>query len=292
MNETYGPISLDDITFYRSLLSQTSSYASDYSFGNLWGWAPHFGLEYRYDGQLCWIKQKYPETVYWAPIGPWEAVTEWFESEETTSGQQFIRIPENLLSIWKERFPDKIVSQESRGDWDYIYLSSDLSSLSGNRFHKKKNLLKQFQKTYDYTYLPITHENAEMVLDMQAEWCRWRDCDSSRSLLAENDAISRLLAYWEKIPGLMGGIISIDDQPVAYTLAEPLGEDTLIVHFEKGHNSVKGVYQAINWLFCNDRGVNYKYLNREQDLGDEGLRQAKLSYNPVTFEQKHTVKFL
>ena len=102
--------------------------------------------------------------------------------------------------------------------------------------------------------------------------------------------MARVLAHWNEIPGLCGGIIRIDGVPVPYTLAEPLNHDTLIIHFEKAANGVKGVYQAINYLFCNDVGVNFTYINREQDLDDEGLRQAKLSYHPTTFSKKCTVR--
>ena len=132
----------------------------------------------------------------------------------------------------------------------------------------------------------------ETVLNMQTEWCRWRDCESSEALLAENDAVARVLAHWNDIPGLSGGIIRIDEVPVAYTLAEPLNDDTLIIHFEKAAGGIKGVYQAINYLFCNDEGAKFTYINREQDLGDEGLRQAKLSYNPVDFSKKCAVTVL
>jgi hypothetical protein len=129
----------------------------------------------------------------------------------------------------------------------------------------------------------------ETVLNMQTEWCRWHDCEQSEALLAENDAVARVLAHWNDIPGLCGGIIRIDGVPVAYTLAEPLNSDTLVIHFEKAANGVKGAYQAINYLFCNDVGKNFLYINREQDLGDEGLRRAKLSYHPVDFTRKCAV---
>jgi hypothetical protein len=277
---------------YLGILSKNKSKASDYSFANLWGWAPHYGLEWRFDGLLCWIRQSHPEPCQWAPVGPWDQVDDWRDCPEMVSGAKFIRVPHSLCELWSLALEDDIVVEEARGQWDYLYLASELASLSGNRFHKKKNLLKQFQKSYDYEYRSLSENCVETVLNMQTEWCRWRDCQESESLLAENDAVARVLARWGDIPGLCGGIIRIDNVPVAYTLAEPLNHDTLIIHFEKAAGGIKGGYQAINYLFCNDVGKNFTYINREQDLDDEGLRQAKLSYNPVGFSEKCTVRVL
>ena len=205
------------------------------------------------------------------------------------SGSRLIRVPNSLCELWSVALEDSVTIEEARGQWDYLYLSSELATLAGNKFHKKKNLLNQFLKGYEYEYRSLSVNCVETVLNMQTEWCRWRDCESSEALLAENDAVARVLAHWNEIPGLCGGIIRIDGVPVAYTLAEPLNHDTLIIHFEKAANGVKGVYQAINYLFCNDVGVNFTYINREQDLDDEGLRQAKLSYNPTDFSKKCAV---
>jgi hypothetical protein len=89
----------------------------------------------------------------------------------------------------------------------------------------------------------------------------------------------------------MGGVLMVDDLIVAYTIAEKLDEDTVVVHYEKGCPDYKGVYQAINQMFLENLDGNFKWVNREQDLGEEGLRQAKLSYNPVGFLKKYRVSF-
>ncbi|MDL2267322.1 phosphatidylglycerol lysyltransferase domain-containing protein [Desulfovibrio sp. OttesenSCG-928-G15] len=289
MKDDYTSISFDGMQEYLALLSKNTSRASDYSFANLWGWAPHYGLEWRFDGTLCWIRQTRPNLVYWAPVGPWDLVDDWSRNPEMASGSRFIRVPHALCEQWSVALGEGVEVEESRGQWDYLYLASELTTLSGNRFHKKKNLFKQFEKQYHYEYQSLSARCVETVLNMQTEWCRWRDCESSEALLAENDAVARVLAHWNDIPGLCGGIIRIDGVPVAYTLAEPLNQDTLIIHFEKAAGGIKGGYQAINYLFCNDEGKKYTYINREQDLDDEGLRQAKLSYNPVDFSKKCSV---
>lgn len=292
MNDEYSPISFAGMRRYLELLGKNKSLASDYSFANLWGWAPHYGLEWRFDGALCWIRQNRPTPCYWAPVGPWDEVRDWTSRPEMAPGSRLIRVPQSLCERWGIALEGRVELEEARGQWDYLYRSSELCALSGNRFHKKKNLLKQFQKLYDYRYDSLKAECAETVLNMQTEWCRWNDCESSETLLAENDAVARVLAHYNDIPGLCGGIIRIDNVPVAYTLAEPLDNDTLVIHFEKAASGIKGVYQAINYLFCNDKGNDFTYINREQDLDDEGLRQAKLSYNPVDFAKKCAVRVL
>jgi len=288
----YSPISIDGMEHYLELLSRNKSQASDYGFANIWGWAPYYHLEWRFDGVLCWVRQMKPEPAYWAPVGSWDTVVDWPVLEEMTPGSRLIRVPQALCEAWSARLKDKVRVEEARGQWDYLYLSSDLATLRGNRFHKKKNLFNQFERQYRYEYQRLTASCVEVVLNMQTEWCRWRDCESSAALLAENDAVARVLTRWNDIPGLCGGIIRIDGVPIAYTLASPLDHDTLIIHFEKAATGLKGAYQAINYLFCNDVGKNFTYINREQDLDDEGLRQAKLGYNPVDFSRKCTVVVL
>ncbi|MEJ2166609.1 MAG: phosphatidylglycerol lysyltransferase domain-containing protein [Desulfobacterales bacterium] len=117
----------------------------------------------------------------------------------------------------------------------------------------------------------------------------WRDCESSEVLSAENKAISRILRDWEHLDGTMGGAIMVDGKMAAYTVAEGLTSDTVVIHFEKGDTQYKGIYQAVNQMFLAHGADNFTLVNREQDLNDEGLRKAKLSYHPVKFLRKYSV---
>ena len=288
MSSQYTAISFDDKDRYLRLLQINQLRASDYSFANLWGWATHYGLEWRFDGDLCWIRQTRGEQAQWAPVGAWRTTEDWAQFPEMAAGSRFIRVPEEVATMWQEKLP-KVTLIEERGQWDYLYLTEELATLSGNRFHKKKNHLNQFMNKYEYEYKPLTEDVIEAVLDYQHEWCQWRDCEDSAALLAENDAVGRVLSRFGDIPGLCGGIITIDDKLVAYTLAEPINPGTMVIHFEKASNSIRGSYQAINNLFCKEIAAEYTHVNREQDLGEEGLRKAKESYNPVDFVKKYAV---
>lgn len=292
MNISFAPVSLNSLAEYERLRRLSRIKASDYSFANLWGWAEHYGLELGFGNNLCWIRQTYPYKCYWAPLGDWEKV-DWQAETELESGQFFSRIPQELIAFWQEQLPEKFVVEEARGQWDYLYSAEGLATLSGNKFHKKKNLLNQFLKKYpDHVYTPLGLDCVEWALAMQEEWCYWNECPESAALMAENNAVFRVLSHWDQLPGLVGGVIWLEGKVVAYTVGEALTEDTLVVHFEKGTTSYKGIYQAINNLFVNDAGVKFTYINREQDLDDEGLRKAKESYNPVAYIEKNAVRFV
>ena len=290
MSLTFEPLNLDKQKEYSEYFAGCSQKASDYSFVNLWGWAQEYGLRWTWTDELVWIKQTIPEELYWAPVGLWEGV-DWKRlfNEYFSRRTIFTRVPKNLLRLWKDSFQHLITIEESRGHWDYLYSVPELIELKGKRFHKKKNLLNQFRKKYDFEYVSFGSDMIDQAMEMQEDWCTWRDCESSDALSAENRAIPRILRSWRKVQGLTGGAVLIDQKMVAYTIAESLAQDTLVIHFEKGNHEYKGVYQAINQMFLEHSGKNFKIVNREQDLGDEGLRKAKLSYNPIDFLKKYRV---
>ncbi|MGA8181377.1 MAG: phosphatidylglycerol lysyltransferase domain-containing protein, partial [Desulfobacterales bacterium] len=284
------PISLDRQDQYLKYFSQFPQKASDYSFVNLWGWATVYGLYWAWADQMVWIKQTIPKEVFWAPVAPWPDIDwnlcfdKYFDSTAV-----FHRVPEDLMVLWKEKIGNRIVIEESREHWDYLYDVNELTQLSGRRYHKKKNLLNQFKKNYDFQFVPFDLEMIDMAMALQEDWCTWHDCKSLDALAAENLAISRVLGSWEKLTGPTGGAILVDRQMIAYTIAEPLSEDTLVIHFEKGNVDFKGIYQAVNQMCLEYLGQNFKIVNREQDLGDEGLRKSKLSYNPLDFLKKYRI---
>jgi len=292
MSLNFEPINLHKQYEYLEHFDRCSQKASDYSVVNLWGWAEEYGLCWAWSDKLVWIKQTVPEEFFWAPIGSWEEIAWNSCFDEYFNGRtKFTRIPDILLQIWKDCLGNKITSEEARGHWDYLYSVPELTELKGNRFHKKKNLLNQFRKKYDFQYIPFGTDLIDRAMKMQEDWCTWRDCESLEALAAENRVISRILNSWTKLNGLTGGAIIVDQDMAAYTIAESLQEDTIVIHFEKGSQDYKGVYQAINQMFLEHSGNKFNIVNREQDLGDEGLRNAKLSYHPVGFLKKFLVTF-
>jgi len=291
MSLRFGPIQIERQADYYKFLDACPEKASDYSFLNLWSWADIYGLEWAWTPELVWIRQSRPVEKYWAPVGDWKRV-DWAEILRLhfSTNVSFGRVPEALLQIWRQTTGIKRETQASRGHWDYLYSVTELVELKGNKYHKKKNLLNQFNRRYDYQYMPLVEDNIHLPIQMQENWCTWRDCASQAALESENQAISKTLKYWQHFPRLMGGAIMVETDMAAYTIAERLSADTLVIHFEKGDHNFKGIYQAINQIFLKNAGHQFSMVNREQDLDSEGLRKAKLSYNPVGFLKKFDVK--
>ncbi len=290
MTLRFEPISLDRQEAYLAILSQCPQIASDYSFLNLWAWSDEYRLRWAWDNGLVWIRQSRPDEYLWAPVGLWDAV-DWQDRLQASASiaSVFTRVPQTLADLWREKLPQAIQPEEERGSWDYLYRITDLIDLKGNRYHKKKNLLNQFNRKYAFTYLPFGADMVEQAMAMQTDWCTWRDCESSDILSSENRAIFRTLKEWKQLAGLFGGALMVDGSMVAYTLAEALTRDMLLIHFEKGDTQYKGIYQAINQKFLANSAADYTVVNREQDLNDEGLRKAKLSYHPAEYLRKYRV---
>ncbi len=290
MKLIFESVSLDSQKDYLARLSECPQVASDYSFLNIWAWAEEYGMQWAWAEDLVWLRQTLPDDVYWAPVGDWQRI-DWQKclSDDRIRQGTFIRVPQKLVEIWRPVFKDTLAVQEERGHWDYIYAVEDLAELTGNRYHKKKNLLNQFTKNYEYAYVPLESELIAKAVAMQDDWCSWRDCESSDILSAENQSISRIFNHWDQFSGTLGGAILVDGAMAAYTVAEGLTDDTVVIHFEKGDTNYKGIYQAINQMFLAHSADHFALVNREQDLGDPGLRKAKLSYHPLEFLQKYRV---
>ncbi|MDR1621734.1 MAG: phosphatidylglycerol lysyltransferase domain-containing protein [Synergistaceae bacterium] len=292
----FEPLSMERREEYSGLFACCSEKASDYSFINIWGWSEERKYEWAFDDGLCWLRlTSGPEPVYWAPVGNWDR-PDWAKvlDKAVVPGTVFERTPQALTDLWQERLQGRVLVEEQRSEWEYLYDYKTMVSLSGNKMHKKKNLLNQFKKLYDYTYAPICAKRIGLIRDMQQEWCEWRGCEESPGLVAENIAIARVLDQWENLPGILGGSLSVDDKTIAYTVAEDLGDGTVVIHFEKGLDSYKGVYQAINQQFLAFLAdtSGFRTVNREQDMGSPGIRQAKESYNPVGFLKKYKIRWL
>lgn len=170
---------------------------------------------------------------------------------------------------------------EDRDNFDYLYLRKDLSELSGRKYHKKRNLIKAFISRNAYEGRPLLEELKNDAIAILEAW------RSERSEPGDYEAAREGLEKMEELQ-LCGGIYYVDGQPVAYSLGEELNLGrTFAIHFEKAAGDYKGIWQFVNQAFASILPEKYETINREQDLGNEGLRQAKLSYNPIGFVKKY-----
>jgi hypothetical protein len=174
--------------------------------------------------------------------------------------------------------------REDRAGANYIYLAQELSELPGRKFQKKRNLVSQAQRAHKWSIQKLNPENIhECRLILKK--ILLEDGEPSDSLRAELETVQFSLEHFEKL-GQQGLILYGDDQPAAFAVFEEQDSETVVIHIEKGLRSFKGVFQVINQETARlVRDLGYLYINREEDLGNEGLRQAKLSYNPFTIRE-------
>lgn len=184
----------------------------------------------------------------------------------------------------QEFLPGKFNFVEDRDNWEYIYRTQDLINLPGKKFRMKKNHLNSFLRQYgDYVYEPITVDNTEETKAALAEWfARHGDIEE------EKQAISLAFANWEAL-GMRGAVIRIYGRIEALTMGSFLNERVAHIHFEKANPEIRGLYQAINREFLAREFSTTEFVNREEDLGLPGLRQAKMEYNPDHFAEKYDV---
>ncbi len=288
MTTLFSPISLEHKSKYFEYWQVMPQHSIDYSLVNLWGWSNYYKLEWQFNEKLCWIRQK-NTNLNWAPVGNWEEVN-WQNEHKLDNGITLVRVPERLALILEEALPDRVQKQETRGQWEYLYNMHELATLPGNRYHKKRNHVNGFKKTYgEPDYRPIDDSTVEDVLALQDDWCQWHECTNSEALLAENEAINSVLSHWYDFDGLIGGVLYVENKLVAFSVGELLDQTTLGVHYEKGRTGYRGVYQTMNACFVKHAGVNSLLINRAQDLDEEGLRHAKSSYLPTDFLKKYTL---
>lgn len=175
-----------------------------------------------------------------------------------------------------------------RDNSDYVYQTTDLINLSGRKYHRKKNHLNQFKKSYEYEYRELDADLVECFINMQEEWCKMRECVENPTLLSEDYAVRRALIHFEELD-YRGGAIIVNGRMEAFSLGEPLNLDTAVIHIEKANPDIPGLYTAINQMFTANAWSDKGFINREQDLGIDGLRKAKESYYPHHMVNKYTI---
>lgn len=176
-----------------------------------------------------------------------------------------------------------------RDNDDYLYLRSDLAELPGKRFHKKKNRVNYFTSRHSYTVEPFSRSHAGAALQLLDEWQRINSQDYNRLMSAEIAASREGLELADEL-GLSGVVVLTDRGVSAFALGEQLNDSTFVCHFEKSDPFLEGAAQLVNREFSRFLPTDYTYINREQDLGESGLREAKISYHPVDRIRKFRVR--
>lgn len=285
----------EDEDWINSCIAVSGTMASDASFANI------YLLRNKYSTKISrykdFIIRKYSgkgaRCGYTFPLGKGDVAKALAEIEkdakECGERLQFAFVTEEQKEVLENAMPARFCYSSDAGDSDYIYLRSELASLSGKAFHKKKNHFSKFVRTYpDYKYYEIGACNIYDAQKVADAWYYEHLQDEDASQLAEYKAIKEALDNFEEL-GLIGGIIYVNDSPCAMTIASKINENTVDVHFEKAVDeyALNGGYAAINKLFS-EKLDGVTWLNREEDIGIEGLRKAKLSYRPKIMLKKYS----
>lgn len=256
---------------------------STYNFTNMFMWAGKTAITYAVVADclvLFFQNGRQPVSASY-PIGGGDKRRA-LQAVSAYIAEQGLRPVFRNLSDWMKNeietlFPDCFTYVEDRAAADYIYETEQLINLSGKKLHAKRNHYNYFKKTYPYVYKELTAADMPDCMALYDTWTSEKD--DLRWLGDSREAAERLAMNFNALPVRAGGIY-IGGEMVAFSIGEPVSEDTALIHLEFA-TDVRGAFNAINHDFCEHSWANFKYVNREEDMGLDGLRQAKLAYRPV-----------
>lgn len=275
--------------------------ACEYCFATLYLWQHVYKTKYyigddfaiimaEYEGNSFSIlplasKEKLPEAI--------ECVIKHFESEDKKI--YFRGITKEVVELLKEKYPNKFNYTEERDLFDYIYDGDSIRTLLGKKNQKKRNHLNYFLKEYAgrYEYKLLDKENFKECINTLKEWASSKEDNDEFDEGMDDEFVGtkKIFDDYDKLRDkLKVAGVYIDGKLEAFTIGELLNPNMALVHIEKANFSIRGLYQYINQQFILNEFPNVEFVNREEDLGIPGLRKAKLSYHPIRFVEKYTVK--
>lgn len=267
----------------------------DYSFGNLYNWGFYYNTEIAFHKEMMIIRFNYDKgsrTAYLMPIGEGDFAEVMKDMEHTQlmmdkSPLVLMSVIDSGLELLRNTFPENLHIIENRDYSDYIYCREKMATLSGKKLQSKRNHINKFKRLYpDYIYEELTKENAKECIIVEEKW--YDQSKRTDDIKEERRMVCTALEQFEEI-GLTGGCLRVNGQVIAFTLGMPISEHCFGVNIEKADTDFEGAYAVINNEFAKRIPEKFTCINREEDLGVEGLRKAKLSYYPEQLMAKHTV---
>lgn len=289
----FKPITINDKYTYESYLYKEGEHGCNYSFANLFMWGEQ-STAILYNHFFIFTHFKNMQ-VYPYPLGNGDkkAVIDAIIADAKERGIRCkITVMGNTQRAeLEELYPGKFVFHSDRDSSDYVYAIDDLADLKGRKYHRKKNHYNSFLKTFpDYRAEPLQEHHLPQVRQMVENWYSAKlEQNPDGDYLMEQIAIDKALKYYKELE-MEGLLLFHGNDILAFTLGSQMSETTFDVHFEKARPDAPGAYAAINCEFA--RYIRNKYpqiqfLNREEDLGIEGLRKAKESYHPHHMVEKY-----
>ena len=291
----FRTVTLEDKQLITKYIEQMQPYGAEYSFMNIYLWGEYYDVKMaEEDDTLFLVSNLDKENMAFAypmtknPKAAIEKLMAFVKEKGRTL--TLYGVTEKVKEELEQLFPEKFVYTEDRDVSDYIYNSVDLMELKGKKYHGKRNHINKFVEK-EWSYESISKENMDECREMNRQWCIENEVEGNESKEAEQKMIQKAFEEFEEL-GLKGGLISQEGKVVAFTFGEKLSEDVFVVHVEKAFYHVQGAYPIVNREFVRHEASQFKYINREEDLGIEGLRKAKLSYYPEIILTKYEAKMV
>ncbi len=290
--QDFKPVSLSDRDFFARHYELYPQVHSDNSFANMMCWNPY--AHYRFANvEDCIILSSTIDgmTRFRPPIGPHnpDLLADLLKLAAKSEEECPLAILDPENKVWISDLYPQLKLDLERKYFDYVYLASDLAELPGKKYLTIRHQLNKFQRTCSPLVETITEDNIEEIRDFLDLWCDWKDCDSDPMLAYEKDAVSFAISHLSELK-LSGLAIRANEKIGAISIFEGLNKDTALVHFEKGLPDCKGIYRAVNAETAKILARQYTYINRESDLGVEGIREAKMRYHPHHMVEVYLVK--
>ena len=286
---------LEDKEVISHYFKHHTSRSCERTFVNVYLWSRHYKVQFAIVEDALVFKSEDNGLAFAFPAGEPENVKRALEvlmeySKERGYPFCMYNVTPDNFALLEQWYPGRFQIEYDEDSADYVYESEKLATLSGKKLHSKRNHVNKFKSEYEgrWGYEPITKDNLEECFQMGLKWRNDNGCEEDEEKNAEICVTLNSLRLFEELE-LVGGILRVDGQIVAFTIGEPICSDTFVVHIEKAYADIPGAYNMINQQFVEHECMNYKYVNREEDTGSEGLRKAKRSYRPVFMVEKGDV---
>jgi hypothetical protein len=286
-------IELSDKPWIDKLLAMSDFMGCEYCFANNYAWRKLYKTQIsRYKDFYVSCSYKYGMRFTF-PAGQGDYKDLFIQlkkcAEEKNSPLIVTSVTNDKLELFNELFPGQFTVENDDSYNDYIYNASDLRDLKGKKYHQKRNHLKKFYEN-NWQFSLMTEKDYDDCIEFAVKSYNQNNAYDDESSVSEQFAINTFFSSFEQL-NLKGGVIRIDGKVVAFTIGEGINSNTFCIHIEKADTSYQGSYPAINNEFAKAATDGYKYINREEDLGIEGLRRSKRSYYPAFMLVKNTVIF-
>lgn len=287
---------LEDRDLMHPFFQKFPNRSCERTFANSLLWSRHYPVTFAIiENTLVFRWEKEDGYAFAYPVGEPEDVKKALEFLEKYNDER--QFPLVLYHVTPEQFeqmeawyPGRFEIEYERDIADYVYEAEQLATLAGKKLHSKRNHINKFKATHEnWSYETMTEENLEECFQMALKWRTDNGCNDDLEKNAEMCVTLNALRLFKELE-LVGGVLKVDGNIVAFTIGEPMSDDTFVVHIEKAFADVQGAYPMINQQFVEHECAAYKYINREDDAGSEGLRKAKLSYKPAFLVEKGIVK--